>query len=538
MVPGRALAERTPGTRKRTCGFPSRSRSARPPHIFSGMFPEPRARRRFAFVGAGAIGFAVLLWPAAPPDVDLPAETAAFRWDADELFAALEAEFTRAGATELGEATDVLDGLETEGSALLSRVAGSDEPPFDALARLSSLQFELAVQGAAHPSLLPRADNFFVGSRLTLMKAATVWPTDRATHEALYRVLFGGRIALDEALIQAGTDALAPLLHIEDIPSSTPSILVEGVRIHSGDVLLSRGGAPTSALIARGNDFPNTFSHAALAHVDPESGEGTVIESLIETGSVLSTVEEYLESKKHRILVLRLRPDHPALVGDPLLPHRAAEAMLARVREEHIPYDFAMDWDDPSTVFCSEIVFHAFRERGVDLWTVRSAMSAPGLVSWLAAMGVREFTSLVPSDVEYDPQLRAVVEWRDAQALMDFRLDNAIIDALLEEADLGAELSYAWYALPLARVLKLFSVGQSLFGGLPTIPKGMSASTALKVDALVSKVHPAVRDELVVLAADFPKRNGYEAPYWVLVQLARDAVAARRESLAPALAIQ
>jgi hypothetical protein len=206
----------------------------------------------------------VLLWPAAPPDVDLPAETAAFRWDADELFAALEAEFTRAGATELGEATDVLDGLETEGSALLSRVAGSDEPPFDALARLSSLQFELAVQGAAHPSLLPRAENFFVGSRLTLMKAATVWPTDRATHEALYRVLFGGRMALDEALIQAGTDALAPLLHIEDIPSSTPSILVEGVRIHSGDVLLSRGGAPTSALIARGNDFPNTFSHAAL----------------------------------------------------------------------------------------------------------------------------------------------------------------------------------------------------------------------------------------------------------------------------------
>jgi hypothetical protein len=75
-------------------------------------------------------------------------------------------------------------------------------------------------------------------------------------------------------------------------------------------------------------------------------------------------------------------------------------------------------------------------------------------------MGVREFTSLVPSDVEYDPQLRAVVEWRNAQALMDFRLDNAVIDTLLEEADRGAELSYAWYALPLARVLKLFSVGQ------------------------------------------------------------------------------
>ncbi len=93
-------------------------------------------------------------------------------------------------------------------------------------------------------------------------------------------------------------------------------------------------------------------------------------------------------------------------------------------------------------------------------------------------MGVREFTSLVPSDIEYDPQLRAVVEWRDAPALMDFRLDNAIIDALLEEADRGAELSYAWYALPVAWALKLFSVGQSSLGGVPRIPQGMSASTA------------------------------------------------------------
>lgn len=487
-------------------------------------------------VGVVVLGCASLFIPAPPPTIDVAAEATAFRWDADAVLTGLEAEFARAGSTDLGAATDVLDGLETEGRDLLSRIAGSDAPPFDVLAGLSSLQFELAVRGAAHPSLLPRVQDFIVESRVTLMRSATRWPTDRETHEALYRVLFGGRMALDEALIQAGTGALEPLLHIEDIPSSTPSILVEGVRIHSGDVLLSRGGAPTSALIARGNDFPNTFSHAALVYVDGESGAGTVIESLIETGSALSTVEEYLESKKHRILVLRLRPDHPALADDPLLPHRAAEAMVARFNEEHIPYDFAMEWDDTSAMFCSEIVFHAFRESGVTLWALRSSMSSPGLMRWLAAMGVREFTSLVPSDIEYDPQLRAVVEWRDVPALMDFRLDNAIIDALLEEAERGAELSYAWYALPLARVLKFFSVGQALVGGLPKIPQGMSASTALKVNALVSKVSPAVKDELVALAAESRERTGYEAPYWVLVQLAREALAARRESLYPALA--
>ena len=105
---------------------------------------------------------------------------------------------------------------------------------------------------------------------------------------------------------------------------------------------------------------------------------------------------------------------------------------------------------------------------------------------------------------------------------MNFRLDNAIIDVLLEEADRGSELSYAWYALPVARLLKAFSVSQSLVGETPRIPTGMSASTALRVDALVSKVQPVVKAELVSRADSFRETNGYEAPYWVLVQLARE----------------
>lgn len=481
------------------------------------------------------IGAVLWCWPAGPPEVEFPREVTAFRWDSDAFFAALESEFTHTSATELPIAAAKLDSLEEEGRALLSQIGEAEKPPYDVLTRLISLQFRLAVPGAAHPSLLPRVQDFLAASRIAVMKASVHWPRDRETHEALYQVLFGGRIALDEALVQAGTAALEPLLHFEEIPSATPSTLVEGVPIHSGDVLLSRGGAPTSALIARGNDFPNTFSHAALVHVDPETGEATVIESLIEKGAVLSTVAEYLESKKHRILLLRLRPDHPAIINDPLIPHRAAESMLQQVRRGHIPYDFEMRWDDLETMFCSEIVFHAFREFGVDLWAFRSSMSSRGLVIWLAAMGVREFTSLVPSDIEYDPQMRAVVEWRDAPALMDFRLDNAIIDALLEEAERGAELGYSWYTLPLARALKLFSVAQSVLGMTPKVPEGMSASTALRVDALVSGITPVVKNELVLLAHKFSEDNGYEPPYWVLVRLARDALSVSRASLYPAL---
>jgi hypothetical protein len=482
------------------------------------------------------VALALLLWPAGTPSVAMPSELTAFRWDADGLFAELESEFARAARAGPDGAAAALDALGVEGDRLLATVEAERGAPLRALDSLATLQLRMAVQGAAQPALLPRALDFVVRARVAVMRAAGAWPLDRATHEALYRVVFGGRIALDEALAQTGAGALPELVTIEDVSSATPSIVVEGVRIHSGDILLSRGGAPTSALIARGNDFPNTFSHAALAHVDEETGEGTVIEALIEAGSVLSTVSAYLESKKHRILVLRLRPDHPALSGDALLPHRAAESMLTRVRAGHIPYDFAMAWQDEAAAFCSEIIYHAYREQGVDLWGLKSSMSAPGLVRWLADMGVRELTTLVPSDLEYDPQVRAVVEWRNAPALMDFRLDNAITDALLEEAERGGRLGYAWYTLPAARLLKAYSVGQSALGAAPTIPAGMSPATALRVDALVSSVHPAVKEDLAARAAAFRTVSGYEAPYWTLVELARVALGARMPSLAPALA--
>ena len=468
--------------------------------------------------------------------MEAPSDLTAFRWDADGLFAELEVEFALAARDGADAAAIALDALLAEGDALLAGLEGESTAPLPALGGLATLQFRLAVRGAAHPTLLPRVLDFVVRARVAVMQAAAAWSLDRATHEALYRVVFGGRIALDEALAQAGAGVLPELVTFEEVASETPSITVEGVRVHSGDILLSRGGAPTSALIARGNDFPNTFSHAALAHVDAETGEGTVIEALIEAGSVLNTVSDYLESKKHRILVLRLRPDHPSLAGDPLLPHRAAESMLERVRAGHIPYDFAMAWQDEAAAFCSEIIFHAYREQGVDLWNLKTSMSAPGLVRWLADMGVREFTTLVPSDLEYDPQVRAVVEWRNVPALMDFRLDNAITDALLEHADGGARLGYAWYALPAARLLKTYSVGQSLLGRAPTIPQGMSAATALRVDALVSTVHPSVKEDLVARTAAFRTANGHEAPYWTLVRLAREALAARAPSLAPSLA--
>ena len=80
-----------------------------------------------------------------------------------------------------------------------------------------------------------------------------------------------------------------------------------------------------------------------------------------------------------------------------------------------------------------------------------------GLRRWLASFGVRHFETQEPSDLEYDPQLVVVAEWRDAGALMQDHIDNAAIAAMLEGAEAGDALSYPWYQLPVARLAKAYS---------------------------------------------------------------------------------
>ena len=138
---------------------------------------------------------------------------------------------------------------------------------------------------------LPRS----MRSRLAVSAAARHWPVERPdVHEALYRVLYGGRAAIEEALAQQRAAALPALTVLAPVASAAPSTLIEDVRVHSGDIVLSRGDAPTSALIARGNPFPGNFSHVAIVHVEPESGKTTVIEALIERGVVTRSAEDFL----------------------------------------------------------------------------------------------------------------------------------------------------------------------------------------------------------------------------------------------------
>src|SRR3989454_6280718 len=195
----------------------------------------------------------------------------------------------------------------------------------------------------------------------------------------LYRSLYGLRGAVEEVMLHH-PDGVTALLDGRHEPSATPATTVHGVEIHSGDILVSRGGYPTSALIARGNDYPGNFSHIALVHVDSVSHVASAIEAHIERGVAVSTADEYLGDKKLRIMVLRLRADLPQLARDPQLPHRAAALALERARSGRIGYDFEMDYTDASRLFCSEVASSVYRELGVTLDRKSTRLNSSHLV--------------------------------------------------------------------------------------------------------------------------------------------------------------
>jgi len=482
-------------------------------------------RRRFASAAAVlGLALAALAVPLPPPrTAPAPAGGGAFVWDRDSVWQGLEQAFVTTRAAGCADSLRVRTDLARLQEQVGSLGVGSVTPVAPLLDTIESRLFRIAPDLAACPIPPDAFVTLQATLRTNVKRQSRAWDIDaRPARERLYRLLYGSRAAVEEVVLQHPGEA-PTLAGGRDEPSAAPGAMVEGVMVRSGDMLVSRGGYPTSALIARGNDYPGNFSHVALVHVDSVSHEVSVIEAHIESGVAVSSAAAYLADKKLRLLVVRPRADLPAIRRDPLLPHRAASAMLARARAGHIPYDFAMDYRDPSRLFCSEVASAAYHAQGVELWSGISTISGPGLRNWLGAFGVAHFETQEPSDLEYDPQLVVVAEWRDPAMLFTDHIDNAVTDVMLEGAERGDRLEFAWYQLPLARLAKGYSWLKERLGGIGPIPEGMSAASALSNTAY-SHRHALLATEVAHLARDWQAQHGYPPAYWTLVAMARDAV--------------
>lgn len=447
-----------------------------------------------------------------------------FEWNRDTQWLAMEDLFKEATVMDSVELGSIIQVHKSTAERILTRLQATNATYQDSgWMSAANNFFILSSLIAVKQQELPWLIDYYNRVRMLVKQESQLWDmTDVSTRNMLYSLLYGLRAAVEEVLLQNRSVDFPAAMLVTNEKSVTPAGSIFGIEVHSGDLLVSRGGAEVSALISRGNDYPGNFSHIALVYIDEVNREPYLIEAHIEKGVAIASVAEYERDKKLRFMVMRPRADLPVIKQDSMLPHKAAARMYKAALQRHIPYDFKMNFNDTTEMFCSEVASLAYRNMGLQVWKYPSTISSPGVVNWLRDFGVENFVTQMPSDLEYDPQLTVVAEWRDPETLFKDHLDNAAMDALLEKANSGAEIGFNHWQLPVVRVLKGYCIINNLFGKVGMIPEGMSATQALKNQNFVA-MHVKLKNKTTELANAFIKENGYRPPYWQLVKFAQRA---------------
>ncbi|MFZ1530148.1 MAG: YiiX/YebB-like N1pC/P60 family cysteine hydrolase [Ferruginibacter sp.] len=448
------------------------------------------------------------------------AGTQPFAWQADSLWNTLETTFINNKNAAPENIERLVDSLFTitENNCIsleTAPVGFSDSLPGKTLQHF----FLLASAVASQPKHMLRLNDLYARIRAAVKQQSQDWDINNTNaRNQLYKTLYGMRAAVEEAALQDSSGAY-DIIAGKGEHAATPFTNILGLKVHSGDLLVSRGGAEVSAFISRGNDYPGNFSHVALIYIEEKTNKPYLIEAHIEKGVAIASVEEYIKDKKLRFMVLRPRFDLPELQADSLLPQKAAKLAFEEAGKHHIPYDFKMNYFDSSAMFCSEVGSYAYQKNGLQLWKPVSTISSTGVSRWLNDFGVEYFVTQMPADLEYDPQLMVAGEWKDPETLFKDHADNAVMDALIATADQGKEIGYNRWMLPVVRILKGYCMILNLFGRHGKIPEGMSATQALKNQRFV-EMFQQVKSATLNDAEKFMNEKKYRPPYWQLVRMA------------------
>jgi hypothetical protein len=448
-----------------------------------------------------------------------------FIWGQDKLWDQLEVSFKNAKEIPSGALDSIVNKMTIETDSIFNENEDKLLKPNDPFyTSIEKRFFNIAPLIAAQKVKSDWYIRFYNQVRKKMKNDSRSWDMGHElTRNLTYRILYGMRATVEEILLQSSDDQFITTTFVSNEPSVTPSVIVLGIEVHSGDLLISRGGAEVSAFISRGNDYPGNFSHVAIIHIDKETNEPYFVEAHIEKGVALASLDEYLNDKKLRFMVMRPRADLLQMIENPMLPYEASLYIYNESQTRHIPYDFKMDYYDSSAMFCSEVGSYAYKHSGIELWEFESTISSSGIINWLNDFGVENFVTQMPSDLEYDPMLSVVAEWRNKDILFQDHLDNAVMDALISRANEGENLDYNNWLLPIARTIKAYSFFLNLIGKDGIIPEGMDAQTALKNNDFVDRFN-ICKTSTESKIKSFREKNKYLPPYWQMVRMAEESL--------------
>ena len=216
----------------------------------------------------------------------------------------------------------------------------------------------------------------------------------------------------DRGMIKAGSDNIFsggyPYTTRELDADRPVGVGEQAIEFKAGDVILGRGHTFVGAMIARIGDEEANFSHLALVTKDPSSGELYVMESLSEVGVVAQPLKVWLATEKEvRALAFRY---HDSSVAE-----EAATRMHAYwlSHNKHLSYDFSMDSEDHSRIYCSEVISFAYSMAGVnDLPVSMTSLASIQNTKIYKDMTISVQKIFAPSDFELDPRFTLLAEYR------------------------------------------------------------------------------------------------------------------------------
>lgn len=326
----------------------------------------------------------------------------------------------------------------------------------------------------------------------------------------------------DLVLIRAKTETERALQGV------SPQLLTASgskVLLRSGDVLLSRGNAFVSGAIARISREESQFSHLTQVFIDAPVGTEIsaeaaysdprvyTIEAHIEVGSFTRPFKNYVDDGNAR--VVQYRSDQSASQA-----HAAARFIFEKVRayqlnsmaaagrttvsvNDNPPYDFKMNLDDESEIFCAEVISMAYRSIGVHVPRYPSVMKKNDVTQRL---GITAQTTFAPADIEVDPHFTLVAEWRDLKKLAATKTKDVVFASIYNWM---SKLDYAYHpsSADEAKAAFTWSVRQTDAALLDRLPKNMSTTT-IAMTFVLDRVGEVLEKRVATTIADSEKKTG------------------------------
>lgn len=257
-----------------------------------------------------------------------------------------------------------------------------------------------------------------------------------------------------------------------------------------GDVILVIGNSSISSLISQATSPQRKYSHGVL--VRNRNGKITKVEALLEKGVVKTEMPEFKKSHLNTVTVLRWRNE----VERPSYARDASDCAWD-LAERKTQYNFSMDVNDTSKMFCSQLVAHCYsRSSGAGFFTFSpeiSTIRSRPVFEFLQNLGVNSERMISPGDLIVSPYLEVVAEFRRVSEPAGRRKvvphlarawDLMLMgDVFVERLELGYKLQFNWMDRNVTRGLidGFDRAGDSIsnaFGGHGTLlPNGITAKS-------------------------------------------------------------